>query len=163
MSNATVMILKGDTSTGYGNLDKSLKAFKGLLFWYEYNMSSHVMILDSDDLVLPEINHLLFNNTNIVMQSGYQKIGNRVYLYKKDFYYHCGSSFIFTRDYIKEQLKLFNYEEKWMFHQNHDLSKFYSSYIPVVIQRCWHGENVWWKKMRMRDRLKWFVSQKFEF
>lgn len=157
-------VLYCNTDQPYGDADKNIKVLVGCRYWLDTDPTSHLMILDMDDLVSPEIAKSVFSSKmSTVLCSGYQKIFNRYYLYNKNFNEHCGSSFIFSRSYIEKEVNSVSKDtdfSKWMFHRNHDLLTFNKETAPYVIQKCWHGENVWWKKRRLRDSLKWFFSSK---
>lgn len=151
-----------DSGFGYGDDDKEYKVYRGMMYWLMHRpKSTHVMILDFDDLVLPEICWLNpHSHENIRMNQGYQKVFNRKYWYKENFWYHCGSSFIFSRPWMEHRVKEYERGVRWMFHQHHKATSFTDTEIPCVIQVPWNGENVWWNKMRFRDVLKYFVSEK---
>ena len=150
-----------ETNLPYGDEDKEMKVFRGCQYWLYNNLSTHLMILDFDDLVLPSISEVVKqSDSSIYFESGYQQIFNRYYLYSKNFWYHCGSSFIFNKDYISSQMNNYSVGKSWMFHQSHSKGSFHSVNSPHIIQRPWNGENVWWTRIRLRDMFKWFIAKK---
>ena len=151
-----------DIDFDYGDHDKGIKLQRGILQWFIKDLSDHVMPLDCDDLVLPNIQDVPKDpNQSYVLTKGYQQIFNKVFTYEENFNYHCGSSFIFCKKYFTDYSKKYSPLKPYLFHQDHDLSKFVRIPRTFVIQRCWHGENIWWKRMRLRDLAKWFVGKKY--
>lgn len=160
----TKIITVPDLNLGYGDSDKEYKVYVGSKYWLSTSVVKHLMILDMDDIVLPAISSItLEDDVNIAMNSGFQKIFNRGFLYKNNFFLHCGSSFIFSRYYISEKVKEYSYGSSWMFHQSHILSNFKFNKIPCILQVPWNGENIYWKKPKFRDFIKWFFSKKINY
>lgn len=159
------VVIVPESNYGYGDRDKEYKVYEGCKVWLNHRPTlEHLMILDFDDLVLPEICRTEVSSPNgVYFRAGYQKVFNRLYKYEENFNHHCGSSLIFTKSYIEQMVKSYDSNKSWMFHQSHDLDKMSPIDTPCIIQVPWNGENVYWRKRRFRDIVKYLFSTGFEF